>query len=116
MQSTLGVYHPQSNDVACQTSYCLPFVEVSQPVFYGDGLNGVEDEDGLSTAGLDISKASNHAKHLNAAAQVQGLHVRAASKTVYDNPTMAKLISKIMSLKDEIESQVTDPGRSEMTA
>lgn len=91
-------------------------MKIFQPVFYGDGLLGIEDEDDLSTAGLDFSKASNSARHPNAAAQIQQLYVRAAPKTMYDNPTIAKLTSKILSLKDGIESEVTDPGRSERTA
>lgn len=58
------------------------------------GLNGVEDYNDLFFAGLESLQALNSTKHINAAAQMQGLYVRMAPKTVYNNPAVAKLTSK----------------------
>ena len=77
------------------------------------GLKGVEDYNDLFSAGLDSLQALNSTKHINAAAQKQGLYVRVAPKTVYNNPTIAKLTSKILALEDEIESEVSEHSHSE---
>ena len=63
------------------------------------GLNGVEDYNDLFFAGLESLLALNSTKHISAASQMQGLYVRMAPKTVYNNPAIAKLTSKIFGVE-----------------
>ena len=68
-------------------------------VFGEIGLMKIGDEDDFFVAGLDSLQVANSARHINAAAQSQGLQkFHLTSKAIYANPSIAKLASKIMSL------------------